>query len=118
MMPPALNRVIKTCLAKDPEDRFQTAHDVKLQLQWIAEGGSQGRAGARSRSGARAASALRAVAAFAISPRRRGLHGMSGARRPSRGSRGSRSEPGGSSPWMPRASRRPVHRFQCHRHRG
>jgi Tol biopolymer transport system component len=41
MMPPALNRVIKTCLAKDPEDRFQTAHDVKLQLQWIAEGGSQ-----------------------------------------------------------------------------
>ena len=24
-----------------PEDRFQTAHDVKLQLQWIAEGGSQ-----------------------------------------------------------------------------
>jgi eukaryotic-like serine/threonine-protein kinase len=41
MLPPALNRVIKTCLAKDPEDRFQTAHDVKLQLQWIAEGGSQ-----------------------------------------------------------------------------
>ncbi len=41
MAPPALNRVVKTCLAKDPEDRFQTAHDVKLQLQWIAEGGSQ-----------------------------------------------------------------------------
>ena len=41
MMPPAINRVIKTCLAKDPEDRFQTAHDVKLQLQWVAEGGSQ-----------------------------------------------------------------------------
>ena len=41
MTPPAVNRVVKTCLAKDPEDRFQTAHDVKLQLQWIAEGGSQ-----------------------------------------------------------------------------
>ncbi len=41
MTPPALNRVVRTCLAKDPEDRFQTAHDVKLQLQWIAEGGSQ-----------------------------------------------------------------------------
>ncbi len=41
MIPPALNRVVKTCLAKDPEDRFQTAHDAKLQLQWIAEGGSQ-----------------------------------------------------------------------------
>ena len=36
-----MNRVVKTCLAKDPEDRFQTAHDAKLQLQWIAEGGSQ-----------------------------------------------------------------------------
>ena len=41
MTPPALERVIKTCLAKDPENRFQTAHDVKLQLQWVAEGGSQ-----------------------------------------------------------------------------
>ena len=41
MTPPALDRVVKTCLAKDPEDRFQTAHDIRLQLQWIAEGGSQ-----------------------------------------------------------------------------
>jgi Tol biopolymer transport system component len=40
MTPPALDRVIQTCLAKDPDDRWQTAHDVKLQLQWIAEGGS------------------------------------------------------------------------------
>ena len=29
MTPPALDRVVKTCLAKDPEDRFQTAHDVQ-----------------------------------------------------------------------------------------
>ena len=41
MVPPAFNRVIKTCLAKDPEHRFQTAHDIKLQLEWIQEGGSQ-----------------------------------------------------------------------------
>lgn len=41
MVPPALNRVVRTCLAKDPEHRFQTAHDIKLQLEWIAEGGSQ-----------------------------------------------------------------------------
>jgi eukaryotic-like serine/threonine-protein kinase len=41
MTPQALDRVIKTCLSKDPENRFQTAHDVKLQLQWVAEGGSQ-----------------------------------------------------------------------------
>jgi Tol biopolymer transport system component/predicted Ser/Thr protein kinase len=40
MTPPALGRVVRTCLAKDPDDRFQTAHDLWLQLQWIAEGGS------------------------------------------------------------------------------
>src|SRR4029077_18408506 len=40
LTPPALERVIRACLAKDPDERIQTAHDVKLQLQWIAEGGS------------------------------------------------------------------------------
>jgi Tol biopolymer transport system component len=37
MSPPALAQVVKTCLAKDPEERFQTVHDLKLQLKWIAE---------------------------------------------------------------------------------
>ncbi len=41
MTPPALDHLVQTCLAKEPDDRFQTAHDVKLQLKWIAEGGSQ-----------------------------------------------------------------------------
>jgi serine/threonine protein kinase len=41
MTPPALERLIKTCLSKDPDERWQTAHDVKLQLKQIAEGGSQ-----------------------------------------------------------------------------
>jgi len=41
MTPPVLDSVVKTCLAKDPDDRFQSVHDVKLQLKWIAEGGSQ-----------------------------------------------------------------------------
>ncbi len=40
MAPPTLERVVKTCLAKDPDDRWQTAHDVMLELKWIAEGGS------------------------------------------------------------------------------
>lgn len=38
--PPALAYVVSTCLAKDPEERFQTAHDVKLQLRWLAQGGA------------------------------------------------------------------------------
>jgi Tol biopolymer transport system component len=37
-MPAGLDRLIRNCLAKDPEERSQTAHDVKLQLQGIAEG--------------------------------------------------------------------------------
>jgi Tol biopolymer transport system component len=41
LAPPALERLIRACLAKDPDERIQTAHDVKLQLQWIVEGGSQ-----------------------------------------------------------------------------
>ncbi|HXT87058.1 MAG TPA: hypothetical protein VN745_08550, partial [Verrucomicrobiae bacterium] len=39
--PPALDRTVKICLAKDPDERFQSAHDVKLQLEWIREAGSQ-----------------------------------------------------------------------------
>jgi len=40
MAPPAFDRVVKTCLAKDPDDRWQTAHDVGVQLKWTQEGGS------------------------------------------------------------------------------
>ena len=32
MMPVSLDRVVRTCLAKNPDDRFQTAHDVMLAL--------------------------------------------------------------------------------------
>jgi eukaryotic-like serine/threonine-protein kinase len=35
--PPMLERLIKSCLAKDPDERLQTAHDVKLELKWVAE---------------------------------------------------------------------------------
>ena len=40
MTPPALDRLVQTCLAKDPDDRWQTAHDVMLELRFIAESGS------------------------------------------------------------------------------
>lgn len=35
--PPGLERVVRLCLDKDPDERIQTAHDLKLQLQAIAE---------------------------------------------------------------------------------
>src|SRR5262249_48302413 len=39
LTPPALDRVVKRCLAKDPEDRWQTTRDLTSELNWIAEAG-------------------------------------------------------------------------------
>ena len=36
LTPPALDQVIRNCLAKDRNDRWASAHDVLLQLEWIA----------------------------------------------------------------------------------
>src|SRR5579859_1321886 len=33
-----LDRVVRTCLAKEPEMRWQSAHDVKLELIWLEQG--------------------------------------------------------------------------------
>src|SRR4051812_1449373 len=41
LTPPTLERVVRICLAKDPDERFQSVHDLRVQLEWIAEGGSQ-----------------------------------------------------------------------------
>jgi Tol biopolymer transport system component len=38
--PPVLDHVVKTCLAKNPDDRWQTARDLLAELRWIAEGGA------------------------------------------------------------------------------
>jgi hypothetical protein len=35
--PPALDRVVSNCLAKDPDQRWQSAHDLATQLRFIAE---------------------------------------------------------------------------------
>src|SRR2546425_13381 len=39
MIPPALDRVVKRCLAKDPEERWQSSRDLASELRWIAEAG-------------------------------------------------------------------------------
>jgi serine/threonine protein kinase len=41
MSPPALDHIVKKCLAKDPEERWQNAADLASELNWIREGGSQ-----------------------------------------------------------------------------
>jgi eukaryotic-like serine/threonine-protein kinase len=65
MTPPALSRLVRSCLAKDPEDRYQTIHDVKLRLLEIAEGGSALPATAASASGLTARSRIAWAATLA-----------------------------------------------------
>ena len=42
MLPAALDHLVKKCLLKDPEERWQSAHDVAGELKWIWEQMSQG----------------------------------------------------------------------------
>ena len=42
MTPPALDHVVKKCLSKDPDERWQSAQDVAGELKWISEGSAQG----------------------------------------------------------------------------
>jgi Tol biopolymer transport system component len=39
--PPAMDHATRRCLAKDPEERWQTTRDLALELKWVAESGSQ-----------------------------------------------------------------------------
>jgi serine/threonine-protein kinase len=41
MTPPQLDRVVKKCLAKEPEKRWQAASDISDELKWITESDSQ-----------------------------------------------------------------------------
>jgi serine/threonine protein kinase/Tol biopolymer transport system component len=38
-VPPPLDRIVARCLAKDPDNRWQSARDVMLELRWITESG-------------------------------------------------------------------------------
>ena len=39
LAPPSLERVVRRCLAKSPDERWDGAHDVAEELRWIAQGG-------------------------------------------------------------------------------
>ncbi|HUO85472.1 MAG TPA: hypothetical protein VM534_10205, partial [Thermoanaerobaculia bacterium] len=68
MTPPALDHVVRRCLEKDPDDRWQSAHDIASELQWISESGSaavtqtSANRGWRTRPGPRAIALMVAVA--------------------------------------------------------
>jgi len=64
--PPALDHVVQRCLAKDPEDRWQNAGDLVIELKWIAAAGAEPAAAVRSRKAARVLQAAVAVLALAL----------------------------------------------------
>jgi Tol biopolymer transport system component len=68
--PPAFEHLVSRCLAKRPDDRWQSAHDVAEQLRWIGEAGSQAGVAVpaipRRRSRERLAWSLAAVLALAL----------------------------------------------------
>ncbi len=66
LAPPSLDRLVQACLAKDPDERIQSAHDVKLQLQWIAEGGASSSASASTRPAWRTMVGLAAAGAALV----------------------------------------------------
>jgi len=67
MTPPALDRVVRTCLAKDPEDRWQSARDVASELKWIAQAGSSAGISAPAAAPGKTRERIwQAVAAFAV----------------------------------------------------
>jgi len=39
LTPPALEHIVRKCLAKDPDDRLQSAHDIAEELKWVSEPG-------------------------------------------------------------------------------
>src|SRR5262249_52358649 len=41
LAPPALERVVKKCLAKDPDERWQSASDLAGALAWVAASGAR-----------------------------------------------------------------------------
>ncbi|MFN0150166.1 MAG: protein kinase domain-containing protein [bacterium] len=40
LAPPALDRLVARCLAKDPDDRWQSVADVASELRWLANAGA------------------------------------------------------------------------------
>ena len=45
LTPPGLDRAVRKCLAKDPDERWQNAKDLCDELRWIAESGPTSHAG-------------------------------------------------------------------------
>ena len=46
LTPPALDHALRKCLAKNPDERWQSASDLASELRWVSESGAQARSAA------------------------------------------------------------------------
>ena len=65
-VPPALSRLLLRCLAKNPEERWQSARDLEMALEWATEAAPQLRPSGRSGAGWLAAALFAALAAVTL----------------------------------------------------
>jgi Tol biopolymer transport system component len=65
MTPPALDHAIRRCLAKDPEERWQSASDLASELKWTGESSSSSVTAASSEASLRGPLAWK-IAAFGL----------------------------------------------------
>ena len=71
LSPPALDRIVQRCVAKDPDERWESAHDLATELKWISDSVAQagrGAIGTSDRKGRRAIpiAAIVATAVIAV----------------------------------------------------
>ncbi|MGE3844796.1 MAG: protein kinase, partial [Vicinamibacterales bacterium] len=66
MTPPGLDRAVRKCLAKDPDERWQNAKDLCDELKWLAEAGSSTAANSNREGAAPPQSSRRTAAATAV----------------------------------------------------
>jgi len=90
LTPPALDHAIRRCLAKDPEERWQTARDLGLELKWIAETGWQSGTAAPARERGRKFERMM-MAALAVTTAAAVTLGVLYARRPATDTRVART---------------------------
>ncbi len=73
MAPPALGRLVHRCLAKDADERWQSARDIVHELQWVAESASQAGASVSAASASISAATASGASAAVAKGRSRAL---------------------------------------------
>jgi serine/threonine protein kinase/Tol biopolymer transport system component len=66
LTPPLLDHIVRRCLTKIPEERWQSAQDLKLELEWVQQAGSQASTPALAHSKRKSSMVLVLASALAL----------------------------------------------------